>query len=604
MTQERRWILAGVLLVLFLFAYERIFPPPKVPRGTATADSIAAGQPPAATSPAPAGASAAAPNAAATPNAGAPAPTAATIARAAAPQAIAPATVPGVVPETLTVTTSSTIVSFATVGAVPVSVTMRDYHGTARNVAEQAKSPLVRLGRSGESLLSYVLIASADTLVLDRVPFRGTVSTTAAGLARVEFQADVPRKTGASSHVDILYSFDHDGYLGQVTGTVTGLTASAPSYLLVGLPSGFPSYEADTADDFRQLAYSYKPLREDASSVSFSHLEVGKPELHPGPLAWVAAKDKYFLLGVLTVDSARAHQFAELDLIGAPRTGNIAEHAGGSAVLPLWAAPTAGAAAFGFELYAGPQDYRRLRAIGRGFENLNPYGGFLHVIFQPFVTIVVLAILGMRQLLQINYGWILIIFGVVTRILLWPLNQRAMRTSLKMQRLQPELQEVQTKYKSDGARMQQELMRVYKEHGMSPWSPIAGCLPMLLPWPIFAALYFVFRTTIEFRGVPFLWMHDISVKDPYYIMPVLMGLTMFLVSWIGMRNMPPNPQTKMMAYMLPLMMLVFFWQIAGGLNLYYFVQNLATVPQQWYLANERAKAGPVAGAGAAVKRSG
>jgi YidC/Oxa1 family membrane protein insertase len=140
-------------------------------------------------------------------------------------------------------------------------------------------------------------------------------------------------------------------------------------------------------------------------------------------------------------------------------------------------------------------------------------------------------------------------------------------------------------------------MRVYKEHNMSPWSPIAGCLPMLLPWPIFAALYFVFRTTIEFRGVPFLWMHDISVKDPYYIMPILMGLTSFFVSWISMRRMPPNPQTKMMSYMMPAVMTFFFWRIAAGLNLYYFVQSLATVPQQWYLSNERAKAG---GTGAAA----
>jgi len=575
--------------VLFLLVYERVFPPPK-PRLGATADSVAAVQPnvaPSAPS-APVGASAAAPSAAP------PAAAGAAIARPGAPtQAGATPVVPAMVPETLTVTTPSTIVSFATVGAGLISVTMRDYHATARNGTEQAKSPFVRLARPGESLLSYALVVPPDTLALDQVAFRGTQSKPADGLPRVEFEGDVPRRTGGTSHVDISYVFDRDGYLGQVTGTVTGLSGASPAYILIGLPSGFPSFEADTVDDFRQLAYSYKRLGDDASSVSFSHLEAGKPELQPGPLTWVAAKDKYFLVGVLAVDSARAHQFAELDLIGAPRSGSTADRAAGRAVLPLWAAPQARAAAFAFEMYAGPQDYRRLRAIGRGFENLNPYGGFLHVIFQPFVTIVVLAILGMRQLLQINYGWILIIFGVVTRILLWPLNQRAMRTSLKMQRLQPELQEVQTKYKNDRDRLQQELVRVYREHGMSPWSPIAGCLPMLLPWPIFAALYFVFRTTIEFRGVPFLWMHDISVKDPYYIMPVLMGLTMFLVSWIGMRNMPPNPQTKMMAYMLPLMMLVFFWQIAGGLNLYYFVQNLATIPQQWYLANERAKAGPV-----------
>ncbi len=114
---------------------------------------------------------------------------------------------------------------------------------------------------------------------------------------------------------------------------------------------------------------------------------------------------------------------------------------------------------------------------------------------------------------------------------------------------------------------------------------------MMLPLPIFGALYFVFRNTIEFRGVPFLWLHDISARDPYYIMPILMGASSFLVSWVGMRNSPPNPQTKMMGYMFPIMMTVFLAKVAAGLNLYYLVQNLATLPQQWILANERAKSG-------------
>jgi YidC/Oxa1 family membrane protein insertase len=590
MTPERRWILAGLLVVLFLIGYERLFPPPKIRPGLHGADSVAAMQQGAAP------ASPGSPSSSVTPAAPTPVASAA-VGREVSGQ---PSAAQAAVPETLTVTTPSTIVSFTNIAAAPVSVTMRDYHATARTVSEQAKSSLVRLARPGETLLSYALVAPPDTIALDHVAFHGTKTTTPDGLPRVEFQGDAPRRGGGTAHVDIAYTFDRDGYLARVGGSVTGLAGASPSYLLIALPSGFPSFEADTTDDIRQLGYSFKPLRDDASSVSFSHLEPDKPELHPGPLTWVAAKDKYFLIGLLAIDTLRTHQFAELDLMGAPKVGGAAERAAGAVLLPLWPAPAntaaagsanTGAAMFAFEMYGGPQDYRRLRALGRGFENLNPYGGIFHVIFQPFVTLVVLAILGLRGLLQINYGWILIIFGVVTRILLWPLNQRAMRTSLKMQRLQPEIQAVQSKYKDDQPRMQQELMRVYREHGMSPWSPIAGCLPMLLPWPIFAALYFVFRTTIEFRGVPFLWMHDISVKDPYYIMPVLMGLTMFLVSWIGMRNMPPNPQTKMMAYMLPLTMMFFFWQIAGGLNLYYFVQNLATIPQQWYLSNERAKAG-------------
>ncbi len=600
MTQTRRWVLALALIAAFLFAYQWLFPPPKSPRRSAAADSAAT---------APQGTTAS--GAATAPPGAVPSPSAM---RAAAPPVAAlqlsggaPA-VPPAKPETLTVTTPTATVAFASIGAAPVTVTMRDYHATVRNVAQLSASPLVRLGQAGEALLSYAIVTPRDTIALDGVPFRGTVSTSH-GVPTVEFQGDVPRPAGGTLHVAITYAFNGDGYLSRVAGTVVGLEGSPAGYLLISLPTGFPSFEADTADDIRQLAYSYKTLREDASSVAFSRLQPDKPELIPGPLSWVAAKDKYFLIGLLSQDTSRTHQFAEMHLIGAPKVGGVEKQAAAAVLLPLSAAPpgaVAGASAseaatFAFLMYAGPQDYRRLRALGRGFENLNPYGGFFHIIFQPFVTLVVVAILGMRDLLHINYGWILIILGVLTRVVLWPLNQRAIRTSLKLQAVQPEIQAVQTKYKSDQARMQQELMRVYKEHGMSPWSPIAGCLPMLLPWPIFGALYFVFRTTIEFRGVPFLWMHDISVKDPYYIMPVLMGLTSFFVSWISMRRMPPNPQTKMMSYMMPAVMTFFFWNIAGGLNLYYFVQNLATVPQQWYLSNERAKAGGAGTAGAQSK---
>jgi YidC/Oxa1 family membrane protein insertase len=569
-----------VLVVAFFFVYEWVFPPQKPTRAPAAIDSVAA---------APQGAKSS--GAATLPtNPAASAQVAGPSSAAAVPGPPAPS-VGAARPETLTVTTPATMVSFGTVGAAPLTVTMRDYRATVRDVSERATSPQVRLGQPGEALLSYAIVTPHDTIALNNVPFKGTTTSGA-----VVFQADVPRPAGGSSRVTISYRFNGDGYLSQVSGTVDGLSGPTAGYLLIALPTGFPSFEADTADDIRQLAYSFKPVREDASSVAFSRLQPDKPQLISGPLTWVAAKNKYFVVGLLAQDTAHAHQFAELHLIGAPKVNGVEQRAAAAVLLPLSSpAANAGAASamgtFSFEMYAGPQDFRRLRALGRGFENLNPYGGFFHVIFQPFVTIVVVTILWMRDLLHINYGWILIILGVLTRVVLWPLNQRAMRTSLKLQAVQPEIQAVQNKYKNDQVRLQQEMMRVYKEHNMSPWSPIAGCLPMLLPWPIFAALYFVFRTTIEFRGVPFLWMHDISVKDPYYIMPILMGLTSFFVSWISMRKMPPNPQTKMMSYMMPAVMTFFFWRIAAGLNLYYFVQSLATVPQQWYLSNERAKAG-------------
>jgi len=150
--------------------------------------------------------------------------------------------------------------------------------------------------------------------------------------------------------------------------------------------------------------------------------------------------------------------------------------------------------------------------------------------------------------------------------------------------------EIVTRLISELPEKQREaLVKVYQAHGMSPLSPMLGCLPMLLPMPVLFALYFVFQNTIEFRGVPFLWLADISLKDPYFIVPIIMGLSMFVLSIIGMRNSPPNPQAKMMAYVLPVMMTVFFLNLASGLNLYYAVQNLTAIPQQWLISNERAK---------------
>jgi len=283
-------------------------------------------------------------------------------------------------------------------------------------------------------------------------------------------------------------------------------------------------------------------------------------------------------------DSAN-EQFVEAQITGGAKTSRFATRAHGTVIARL---PAGGD--FGFDLYAGPQQYQRLVSLGRDFENSNPYGGWLQGVVQPFATIVMKVLLWMKGTLGWSYGGLLVLFGIAVRLLMWPLNQGAMRTTMKMQRIQPELNAIQTKYKSDPQKLQAEMMRVYKEHDMSPFSAFAGCLPILLPMPVLFALFFVFQNTIEFRGVPFLWLADISLKDPFYIVPVLMGASMFVLSWIGLRNSPPNPQAKMMAYVMPVMMTVLFANFASGLNLYYAVQNVAALPQQWMIANERAKA--------------
>jgi YidC/Oxa1 family membrane protein insertase len=110
---------------------------------------------------------------------------------------------------------------------------------------------------------------------------------------------------------------------------------------------------------------------------------------------------------------------------------------------------------------------------------------------------------------------------------------------------------------------------------------------MLLPMPVLFALFFVFANTIELRGVPFLWLPDLSRADPLYVIPLVMGLSMYALSKIGQLGIPPNPQMKMMLYIMPVMFTVLFLNFSSGLNLYYAVSNIASLPQQWLIARER-----------------
>ena len=178
------------------------------------------------------------------------------------------------------------------------------------------------------------------------------------------------------------------------------------------------------------------------------------------------------------------------------------------------------------------------------------------------------------------------IFGIFVRLMLWPLNQKAMRSMTAMQAIQPQLQAIQAKYKEDPARLQQEMLKLYKENKVNPFG---GCWPMLIPYPFLVAVFFVLQNTIELRGVSFLWMPDLSRADPLFIIPIFMGISMFALSKIGQMGMPPNPQAKMMTYVMPVVFVVLFFSFASGLNLYYAVQNVADLPQQWMIMKERQK---------------
>jgi YidC/Oxa1 family membrane protein insertase len=247
-------------------------------------------------------------------------------------------------------------------------------------------------------------------------------------------------------------------------------------------------------------------------------------------------------------------------------------------------------------------EYDRLKAMGHDFDDVNPYGwpGF-RTLIRFFAVPVRWLLVWMHTHLGLAYGLCLIIFGILVRVLLWPLNQKAMRASMAMQAVQPLVKEIQERYKDNPQQLQQEMFRLYKEHHVNPFG---GCWPMLVPMPILLALFFVFQNTIELRGTSFLWLPDLSRPDPLYIIPVLMGLSMFGLSKMGQMGMESNPQMKTMLYVMPAMMTFLFLNFASGLNLYYAVSNIASIPQQYLLARERMRRQPPAAPPVEVRTKG
>ena len=557
--EPRRIALAVVLMAAVLILTPILFPSPVPAPGSKTAVTDSTSSTPVDT------ASAAATAAAATTASGV----------SALPDSVIAASQPVVMPvDTAVVTTTQAIFRTTNRGAALIGVEMPQY--LALSNKGRTKGGPVELAKTGDRLLSFRLVSPGDTVALNAQTFTGT-RTEENGRAVVRYDATV----GARA-ITIAYSFLPDSYRVNVSATVQG--APENSFLLIDMPPGFRSSESDTTEDQSHLAYAFKPDQQNAKGVTFASLDPGERRIEVGPINWAVAKNKYFLMGVLAPQGVPG--FTEVNFTGGVRVAKAATRSEATIVASL----KSGAVAF--EVYAGPQEYERLEAIGRSFETSNPYGGWLQGVVQPFATMVIRLLLWMKSTLGLSYGWILVVFGVAVRLILWPLNQKAMRSSMQMQRIQPYLAEIQTKYKGDPTKLQAEMMRVYKEHGMSPFSSLSGCVPMLIPLPVFFALFFVFQNTIEFRGVSFLWFPDISLKDPLYVLPVLVAITAMGLSYIGMRGMKANEQQKMMMYLMPAMMMVIFFNMASGLNLYYFVQNLASLPQQWLISRERTKVQP------------
>lgn len=473
--------------------------------------------------------------------------------------------------------------TFSTRGAALVGARMLRFAS-----AQQEGQPVDLVPAGSAGMLAHRLVAGGDTTDLRGVSFQASATRLdlAEGGSPQQLRFTYGGQDGRG--VEVVYTFRPGDYLVDVSGRVTGAPAGAR--LLTGLGSGLATHEAAPerfANDLAAVA-----LAEDGVEVLPFRKVEGKQAL-AGQLAWAGVKDKYFLAALV---AGERPAFTELALRRLPQRRVVVGSGEDTSTVLLpraeteVAQPLGQGGTFGFGAYLGPQEHNRLAAVGYDLDEVNPYGyRWLRPVVRPIAAAALWAMRELHDNLGVSYGWVLIIIGVLVKLLLWPLNAKAMRAQMKNMAVQPLVQEIQTKYKNDPQKQQEEMIRLYKEHG---FNPVAGCLPLLIPMPIFITLYFVFQSAIEFRGVPFGWLPDLSQADPLHIVPILFIASTFILQWVSTKlsGMETNPQMKMMMYVMPVMMGVFFFNLASGLNLYYTASNLAGLPQQVLIARERKRA--------------
>lgn len=228
---------------------------------------------------------------------------------------------------------------------------------------------------------------------------------------------------------------------------------------------------------------------------------------------------------------------------------------------------------FAAELYAGPQVTSILKTVTPEFELTKDYGR-VHIFAAPLF-----ALLNWLHGLVGNWGWAIVLLTVIVKIVLYPLNDKAYKSMAKMRAVAPKLEALKAKYGEDRMALQQAMMQLYRDEKINP---LGGCIPMLLQMPIFIGLYWMIFLSVELRQAPWLgWVTDLSRPDPWFILPLMMTATMWFQTKL---NPPPSdPMQAQMMKIMPILFSVMFFFFPAGLVLYYVVNNILTIAQQWHI---------------------
>jgi YidC/Oxa1 family membrane protein insertase len=302
--------------------------------------------------------------------------------------------------------------------------------------------------------------------------------------------------------------------------------------------------------------------------IDFDKIEKGKVE-YPVKTdnGWISMVQHYFVSAFVPPEKAQREIFTKKIDNNLYAIGNI---------LPLGTVAPGATASMDAQLYSGPEESARLEKVAPGLELVKDYGYFT-IIAKPIFWLMdqIHKVLG-------NWGWTIIVLTILIKLAFFPLSAASYRSMAKMKTVTPKMQAIRERYKSDPAKMNQAMMELYKTEKINP---LGGCLPIVVQIPVFIALYWVLLASVEMRNAPWLgWIHDLASPDPWFILPIVMAASMFIQTKLN--PTPPDPiQAKVMLFM-PIIFSVMFFFFPAGLVLYWVVNNIMSIAQQWVITKK------------------
>ncbi|MDR4468013.1 MAG: membrane protein insertase YidC [Nitrospira sp.] len=455
------------------------------------------------------------------------------------------------VPEVVEVETNLYRAKFTSRGAALTSWELKQYRST-----HEAET-LVQLVRQGSKFAQPLIVTTDDpalTKELGQGVYRVSKDFTTLDqehpTGHVTFSYENP---GTGARLQKQFTFHADSYVVDMELVQSGFSASAQ----VELGTNFGI--VDWGEGFIGSV--------GAASLVDDKIEKGMPDgelERKGTVKWVALQDKYFISALMPKHSSStvANNQGEKLVSTAVR---LQTNEPGTPLL--------------LQLYAGPKEHDTLEHLQVGLEDTIDFGWFL---FGSWDTVRAIAkpifhILRWINEYTHNYGLTIILLTVGIKVLFVPLQYKSYKSMKQMQTIQPKVMALQEKLKDDRERLNRELIKLYRDQKVNP---VGGCLPMVLQMPVFVALFNILYMTIDLRQAPLgLWISDLSVQDPYYILPIIMGVSMFVMQKIQPTTMDPN-QAKIML-LLPVFMTFLFINFPAGLVLYWLTNNVLSIVQQF-----------------------